>query len=239
MCILTGLIMFALCSLSAPSSADDLVTLAGPAGTKYRTLAAESKNSQADILLFHDWFGPSEATVTSAKHIAQKRELEIESVLLNLLAWIRLHSSYSVDQIALPEVVELTPSRLTLEAYIDVPELLPASGVDERILGLYAYDDGANGTIYILQCSESEYESEFIDHASGETCEEENLMFQERLLHELVHHVQRVSGAAQLFTCRKFGEKEAYLLGGKFFKSHYFTDPLPNRNILAHMYSRC
>ncbi len=237
--ILTGLIIVALCSLTAPSSANELVKLAGPDGTKYRTFATESEDSQTGILLFHDWFALSEATRTSATRIAQSRERKIESVLLNLLVWVGLHSSYSVDQIALPEVVVLTPSRLTLEAYIDVPELLPASGVDERILGLYAYDDGANGTIYILQCSESEYESEFIDHESGETCEEENLMFQERLLHELVHHVQRVSGAAQLFTCRKFGEKEAYLLGGEFLKSHFFTDPLPNRYILAHMYSRC
>ena len=79
----------------------------------------------------------------------------------------------------------------------------------------------------------------FIDYASGEMYKQENLVFQERLLHELIHHVQKVSGAEQRFTCRKFGEKEAYLLGGEFLKSHYFTDLLPNRYILAHMYSRC
>lgn len=126
-----------------------------------------------------------------------------------------------------------------LEAYIDLSELLPESGIAGRILALYAYDDGSNGTIYVLQCSDSEYESQFVDYASGEMCEEENLLLQERVLHELIHHVQKVSGAELRFTCRKFGEKEAYFLGGEFLKSHYFMDPLPNRNILSHMYSRC
>ena len=42
----------------------------------------------------------------------------------------------------------------------------------------------------------------------------EDPVFQEQLLHELIHHVQYQTGATADFPCEAFGEMEAYLLGG-------------------------
>lgn len=43
--------------------------------------------------------------------VAHKMASAVENVLVELLAWIGSHSSYSTDQIALSEVLELTPER--------------------------------------------------------------------------------------------------------------------------------
>ncbi len=67
----TGLILVAMCYLTTPSLASEMVKLAGPDGTNYEAFAAGSENSKIGILLFHDWFGVSEATKTSATRLAQ------------------------------------------------------------------------------------------------------------------------------------------------------------------------
>lgn len=59
------------------------------------------------------------------------------------------------------------------------------------------------------------------------------------VLHELIHHAQFDSGAYDTYSCRNYGELEAYTLGGKYLKDRYVTDPLPNRDVREHMYSRC
>ncbi len=69
--IFTGLYLVALCYLTTPSLASEMVKLAGPDGTNYEAFAAGSENSKIGILLFHDWFGLSEATRTSATRLAQ------------------------------------------------------------------------------------------------------------------------------------------------------------------------
>ena len=156
----------------------------------------------------------------------------MEPLLAALLLWIDANSDYSTIDIPLPQVVVMTPVELTREFYSDVPELIPAGEVDERVLALYAFDDGSYGTIYVRDCrNEGAFDFE------EEDCDDPAYL--ERLLHELVHHVQRFSGVLERFPCRNFGEKEAYLLGGRYLKARYFTDPLPNRNFWAHVYSRC
>jgi len=156
----------------------------------------------------------------------------MEATALMLMLWIGSHSSYNTADIPLPEIVEMTPVEITKEAYTDNPTGIPESGVDTRINALYSYEDGPNGTIYILASRLTKDSGEF----SGTI---DNPIFQERLLHELVHHSQRLSGALHQMPCRNFGEKEAYLLGGKFLKSQNVKDPMPNRNFWAHIYSRC
>ncbi len=156
----------------------------------------------------------------------------MDMLLAALMLWIGGNSDYSTSNIPLPQVVVMTPVELTREFYSDVPQLLPPGKVDERILALYAFDDGNHGTIYVRDCrhdSELDYGEDDCDDPA----------YQERLLHELVHHVQRLSGVMEHFPCRNFGEKEAYLLDGRYLKARHATDPLPNRNFWAHMYSRC
>jgi len=67
----------------------------------------------------------------------------------------------------------------------------------------------------------------------------ENPLFQERLLHELVHHFQYQLGKHKTYLCKNQGELEAYMYGGKFLQLQNVRDPLPNRRVLAHLYSRC
>jgi len=137
-----------------------------------------------------------------------------------LLLWIGAHTAYTVDGIPLPEVRLVTAREITAEYYAEAQiSAYERPEVDERIWALY---DMENQVVFVVN-------DQPLD----------DLLFQERLLHELVHHVQHVNGAYDRFQCRAQGEREAYLLGGKFLKQHHAEDPLPNRNFWAAMYSRC
>lgn len=157
----------------------------------------------------------------------------MKEIALILLAWLGDSSAYDTADIPLPEIIEMSPSELTAEAYSDDPHLMPATGVDDRILGLYNFEAGDHGTIYVLSASYTD------DGAAPDPPAWTDPIFQERLLHELVHHVQHVSGAYSAFACRNFGERDAYALGGRFLKDNHARDPLLNRNFWAHLYSRC
>jgi len=140
-----------------------------------------------------------------------------------LLLWIGAHTAYPVEGIPLPEVRLVSAREITAEYYAEAQlSAYERPEVDERIWALYDMEGGANGIVYVVN-------DQPLD----------DVLFQERLLHELVHHVQRVNGAYDRFLCRAQGEREAYLLGGKFLKERHAEDPLPNRNFWAAMYSRC
>lgn len=156
----------------------------------------------------------------------------MEAVTLMLMLWIGNNSEYRTTDIPNPAIVEMTRQEITTEAYTDAPDQIPADGVDERINALYSFEDGPNGTIYIIAAKLTK-ESEKYDDPK------DNPIFQERLLHELVHHTQRLSGTYNIIPCRNYAELEAYQLGGKFFKQQNLRDPMANRNLWAHMYSRC
>lgn len=149
-----------------------------------------------------------------------------------LLQWIGDNSDYKTEAVEHPQVVMMSPQELTREFYTGVAHLIPEDGVDERLNALYAYTDGAHGTIYLLMPSAIEGADRFGDPS-------ENPLFREILLHELVHHVQYTSGASQAWACLAMGEREAYALGGIYLNQTATTDPLPNRNLWASMYARC
>lgn len=150
-----------------------------------------------------------------------------------LMAWIATNSSYDTANMPIPEIILMTPAELTAEAYSDTPGLIPVSGVDDRVLALYSFEDGANGTVYLLAPEQPD------TPVDPDEQPEFDPLFEERLLHELVHHVQRMSDAYSSFPCRNFGERQAYQLGGTYLRQRNVEDPLPNRNFWAHIYSRC
>lgn len=152
----------------------------------------------------------------------------MENIALMLMLWVGTNTDYNTAEITLPAIVEMTPEEITTEAYTDNPEKIPEDGVDKRVKALYSYEDGPNGTIYII-------DADLTDDAQAY----DDPVFQEKLLHELIHHAQRLSGELHRMPCRNFGEKEAYLLGGEFLRRQNITDPMPNRNFWAHIYSRC
>ena len=156
----------------------------------------------------------------------------MESITLMLMLWIGNNSEYRTTDLPAPQVVEMTPAEITTEFYTDHPDKIPASGVDERVNALYSFEDGPDGTIYIIAANLKDGSEDYRNP-------NDNPIFQEALLHELVHHTQRLNGIYNTIPCRNFAEKEAYLLGGKFLKQQQVEDPMPNRNFWAHMYSRC
>lgn len=156
----------------------------------------------------------------------------MEALLITLLEWLSKPMEFESGSIEPPRVEQLDAEALTREAYRDYPGLLPDSGIDQRVLALYSWDSNPHGIIYILDASLTEGIQE------GES-PLENPVFQERLLHELVHHVQYKTGQYDRFPCKNAGEKQAYLLGGQYLKQRHANDPLPNRTVLAHIYSRC
>lgn len=149
-----------------------------------------------------------------------------------LLAWIGDNSTYNTYDIPHPIVHQLSAEELTREYYSGVAHLMPDDGVDERLNALYATTDGPHGTIYVIEAPAVEGAEEF------ET-PEDNPLFREILLHELVHHVQQSSGAAEEWPCLSLGETEAYRMGGRYLRALRVDDPLPNRNFWAAIYARC
>ncbi|MGG7568082.1 hypothetical protein ACQ5SO_18175 [Rhodovulum sp. DZ06] len=156
----------------------------------------------------------------------------MDGILTALAVWLASHSAYPATEHPLPELVLLTPEGLTAEAYTDAPRMIPEGGVDDRINALYAIEDGANGVIYALA-------PQFVDGAEHFDDPADNPAFREIILHELVHHAQSMTGEYGRMQCRAQGERDAYLIGGRYLKSRHARDPLPNRNFWAHVYSRC
>lgn len=153
-------------------------------------------------------------------------------VLAALMLWITANTGYDTTGMPLPEVIEMTRHELTAEYYTDAPHLMPVKGVDERIQALYSIEEGPSGRVYIL-------DAHLVPGADLGEDPYDNPLFREMLLHELIHHVQHVSGEAQSYLCPAQGEIEAYRFGGLYLKQNYTDDPMPNRAFWAHMYSRC
>ncbi|WP_108257710.1 hypothetical protein [Mangrovicoccus ximenensis] len=156
----------------------------------------------------------------------------MELLIDALLEWISAETGRTVAGVPPPQVVAMTPQELTQEYYADHPYLIPEDGKDERIQALYAASDGPDGTIYILAAEA------FADAPEFEN-PQDNPVWREVLLHELVHHLQWQNGEPDTWQCRGHGEREAYLLGGRYLRRTRTADPMPNRNFWAHAYSRC
>lgn len=156
----------------------------------------------------------------------------MEILIDALLAWIGENTDYDVTDIPPPIVLQVSPRDLTREFYTDLAHLIPDDGVDERLNGLYAFNDGPHGTIYLVQAQDI-YGAEHFDDPT------ENPLFREILLHELVHHVQRMTGQSAQWQCPAIGETEAYRLGGRYLRETRTIDPLGNRNFWAAIYARC
>jgi hypothetical protein len=159
----------------------------------------------------------------------------MDKMIALLLTWLSANSPYDTRNIVPPTVVVMSAEELTKEAYSRVPMLIPPDGVDERYLALYSFDDGPHGTIYVLDPKIADPElaaDKFYDPY-------QDPIFQEKILHELVHHLQRRSGVYHTYQCQAQGEEEAYRLGGRYLRQLHTEDPLPNRNFRARIYSRC
>ncbi|HEY0836880.1 MAG TPA: DUF6647 family protein [Azospirillum sp.] len=139
-----------------------------------------------------------------------------------LLVWIGAHTDYRVAGIPLPEVRVVSARELTRQYYKGAPPTYTRPAVDDRVLALYDPNHPPHGIIHLR------------DDRPPDSIE-----FQERLLHELVHHVQSMNGMHRRYRCPAQGEREAYLLGGLFLKQRGAPDPLPNREFWAKLYSRC
>ena len=101
--------------------------------------------------------------------------------------------------------------------------------MDGRLLALYTHE---NGTLYVLA-------PQHIAEADDVEDPTENPIFREIVIHELIHHVQWSTGAADTRPCPSRGEEEAYLLGGRYLRRAHATDPIPSRNFWAQDYSTC
>lgn len=187
----------------------------------------------------------------------------METIVNALLLWIAANSQYNVDEVAMPSIVFVSAEEITTEYYSDDPDQIPQAGIDDRILALYDAETTENGKIFLrvdgLEIDEDARTADALVTPVLVTASlnsriksvvqtqpdtvpkqfENDPILMERLLHELVHHVQFQTGANKSFPCPAFGEKDAYQLGKLYFKQRRIEDPLPNRNFWAHIYSRC
>lgn len=156
----------------------------------------------------------------------------MKNLLIVLLAWIDQYSIYDTTDTALPAVVEVSGYTLTQRAYRDIPQHIPASGIDEKLFAFYMWNEGDNGTIFIRPAADTPKP----EHIANPL---QNPVFQERLLHELIHHVQYTDGAYERFHCDNMAEAEAYKLGGLFLRQKETADPLPNRQQISYFLGLC
>ncbi len=177
-----------------------------------------------------------------------KLRAEMDNLIATLMLWISSNTTYDVTQIQPPEIRLVSPYEITSEYYRGSDEARPESGIDARIFALYNAKDAKNGIIFLVDprltsnlSMESADTDESVKGRSKLLHREwlENPVFQEQLLHELIHHVQHQTGAINQFPCPAYGEREAYLLGGKYLNQRYVGDPLPNRKLLAYRYGHC
>lgn len=156
----------------------------------------------------------------------------MENILFALMAWLAANSAFDTTLVPDPEIVLMSPQELTQKFYSNQPELMPETGVDNRIFALYSHDTGNNGTIFVLGARHLDPGHRFEDPR-------ENPVWREMILHELVHHVQWQSGLTQTWACPNIGEREAYMLGGDYLSQNKTADPLSNRRYWAKVFSRC
>jgi hypothetical protein len=154
----------------------------------------------------------------------------MKALLIALLAWIDQSSVYDTRDMPLPDVIEVDAAQLTQRAYRDTPQHMPDDGVDERLFAWYTWQQGEHGTIYIRPAAQT-HGPEYVEAPL------DNPVFQERLLHELIHHVQYLDSAYDRFHCVK--QAEAYKLGGAFLHQKNVVDPLPNRQQIAYFMGFC
>lgn len=156
----------------------------------------------------------------------------METLMVALLAWLGTNADYTLQGVPLPIVQELSAEALTAELRGQPHDSIAPGEADPRVFALYSWQDGPYGTIFILKAAST----------PGLQLGEpplENPVFRERLLHELVHHVQHHTGAYSAYECKEMGEVDALRLGALYLRRHHAVDPLPHRWALMHEAMRC
>lgn len=146
----------------------------------------------------------------------------MEPIVAGLLVWIAAHSAYPVAGV--------TPPALVLVSAEKMADLVSAPA--GHVHGFFVADEGERGTIYLVRPEDT-------PRAEHYPAAADNPWFRERLLHELVHYAQHVSGEAAQWRCPSQGEFRAYLLGGRYLREAGVPDPLPNRRFSAFVATGC
>jgi hypothetical protein len=156
----------------------------------------------------------------------------MESLAASLLIWIATYSFLPALPLRPPPIVLLTPEAMTAMYYRETGSAMKEPKVDPRVLGYFRRKGPDAGTIYLIS-------PDLVPQANRYSDPLENPIFQERLLHELVHYVQWTTGQYERFECPAAGELAAYTLGGRYLRSLGVIDPMPGRDFLAPQLSRC
>lgn len=143
----------------------------------------------------------------------------MEKLIALLFVWISTHTPYIIENLDDPNVVLVPQQELYERATKNHPGYsgLKETHVD-KFFGLY---DAHTKTIYL-----------------SDTFNPDKYQDREKLLHELVHHVQRETRAS--FECDRHREKEAYILGGQYLWEKMRPDPIKHiRKKYIRFFSNC
>jgi hypothetical protein len=156
----------------------------------------------------------------------------MEQLVASLLLWLASNSTFDVAALKPPPIVLMSPEEMTSMYYRESGRTTGVVKVDARVQGYFRRLGPEAGTVYVIS-------PENVPGAEGFSDPKQNPIFQERLLHELVHYVQWSSGEYERFICPAQGELAAYQLGGRFLRSLGATDPIKSRDFWIPFVSRC
>ena len=156
----------------------------------------------------------------------------MEQLVTTLLLWLAANSTFDVSTLKPPPIVLMSPEEMTSMYYRESGRSPGAIKVDARVQGYFRRLGPDAGTVYMIA-------PESVPGAADYSDPRQNPIFQERLLHELVHYVQWSSGEYERFICPAQGEIAAYQLGGRYLRSVGAIDPIKSREFWIPLVSRC
>ncbi|MEZ5659913.1 MAG: DUF6647 family protein [Burkholderiaceae bacterium] len=156
----------------------------------------------------------------------------MDALLTSLLIWIGSHSAFDISRVPMPAVIEMTPLQITRQVHRLAGRRAVPAQADARLFGAYDPAAGAHGTIYVVQAVLAPFADDYPDRLA-------NPYFHERVLHELVHHVQKHTDALTRLPCAAAAEHDAYRLAGIFIRERQLRDPIAHRPSLLRMLQGC
>ncbi|MFW2587501.1 DUF6647 family protein [Sagittula sp. SSi028] len=156
----------------------------------------------------------------------------MEALIDLMLDLVAEHTDYDTTRLDPPVVVEVGRGFMTDRFYDGRAHMMPATGVEERLNALYVEGRNDSADIIFIVPADQFAGASYFENP------QDNPLWREVLLHEMVHHAQKHAGG-DTWTCVGRGEAEAYQVGAAYLADLGLPDPMKDRTIWKTLYTDC